>query len=509
LTWFSNVRGGLYEYASYNSSTSKYDATSSYGWHKVTAGYYLTTKAGCGSYAYYQESKECPADSYCPGKNEVSCDSGNAATVHTTNFGLESCPASYTANTATKKTAISQCTISVAAGKYIASANTTSGTSCAAGTYKAAHTVAYGSTSSCGNCAANTYSAAGAGSCTACTNLGSNYTTSAAGSASTGCYIPSSILIAGKYIAAANSNTISTCAAGTFKAAGTYYYGAAAQSCATCTGTTYSAAGAGSCTNCPTATNATDVVSYSYWNTGQDNDHTTREGCYANFKAKTLTNGSMTAYHCYVDQDANSYGIVASGKICWVNTSELKCNGGYYNAAANSGETQPSAATLDALFNSACVAVGAGYWSAADVLTRTACPSGYTVGPATASAQNQCAISVAAGKYLAKATETTQTSCATGTYKAAHTVNYNSTSSCTACAAGTTSPVGSDEAGDCGRKLHVGNNALYLRSVKKTTPSLNIKIDGTTFYGNMSTATKCNLRINSGGTKYSVYDDSM
>lgn len=69
---------------------------------------------------------------------------------------------------------------------------------------------------------------------------------------------------------------------------------------------------------------------------------------------------------------------------------------------------------------------------------------------------------------------------------------------------------GADEAADCGRVLHVGDGKLYLRSVKKTTPSLNVSINDTTFYGNMTEgASKGSLRINSGGKTYSVHDDSM
>ena len=45
--------------------------------------------------------------------------------------------------------------------------------------------------------------------------------------------------------------------------------------------------------------------------------------------------------------------------------------------------------------------------------------------------------------------------------------------------------VGADEANDCGHILHVGDRKLYLRQDKKTTPSLNVKVGGTTFYGNM------------------------
>ena len=45
------------------------------------------------------------------------------------------------------------------------------------------------------------------------------------------------------------------------------------------------------------------------------------------------------------------------------------------------------------------------------------------------------------------------------------------------------------DVGQCGRKLHVGDDVLYLHSVKKTTPSLNVDMNGdgvADFWGNMS-----------------------
>jgi len=91
-------------------------------------------------------------------------------------------------------------------------------------------------------------------------------------------------------------------------------------------------------------------------------------------------------------------------------------------------------------------------------------------------------------------------------------VAQNATLARNACASGLTTigfGLGANEAGDCGRVLNVGDEKIYLRSTKKTTPSLNISINGDVFYGNMSTTDGgSSLRINSGGTVYSVYDDS-
>ena len=50
-------------------------------------------------------------------------------------------------------------------------------------------------------------------------------------------------------------------------------------------------------------------------------------------------------------------------------------------------------------------------------------------------------------------------------------------------------PRGMWESGQCGRVLHIGNKYVYLRSTKKTTPSLNFDMDqdGTPdFFGSMS-----------------------
>lgn len=92
INWLSFNRGKLYEYVKYNATTEKYEvSTGSWGWSDVNAGYYLTTKSGCGSYAYYHDAFECIAGGYCPGKSRVTCNSSNQATVHTITFGLNVC----------------------------------------------------------------------------------------------------------------------------------------------------------------------------------------------------------------------------------------------------------------------------------------------------------------------------------------------------------------------------------------------------------------------------------
>jgi len=54
-----------------------------------------------------------------------------------------------------------------------------------------------------------------------------------------------------------------------------------------------------------------------------------------------------------------------------------------------------------------------------------------------------------------------------------------------ACPNGETSPSGAKSVGECGRKLHVGDYFLYMRSAKNTAPALNLKIGSKTYYADM------------------------
>ena len=138
---------------------------------------------------------------------------------------------------------------------------------------------------------------------------------------------------------------------------------------------------------------------------------------------------------------------------CEISRDWLTCNSGYYNKAFND---YPDAMydtrykTITDLLANACIPVEAGYWSENESLTRTACTSGLT------------------------------------------TLGYGT---------------GANDAGDCGRILHAGENKIYLRSEKRTEPSLNIRVDDVTYYGNMSTTVSGPLKVNYNGTIYSVVTD--
>lgn len=105
--------------------------------------------------------------------------------------------------------------------------------------------------------------------------------------------------------------------------------------------------------------------------------------------------------------------------------------------------------------------------------------------------------------------------CVGGTYPYSETVSAGATQ----CPHNGYSNTGASSVAQCYRILHVGNNELFLRGAKKTTPSLNIDInnDGVPdFFGNMTTAdmpmnsgTARKLKVSFDGVAYSVYDDTV
>ena len=166
-------------------------------------------------------------------------------------------------------------------------------------------------------------------------------------------------------------------------------------------------------------------------------------------------------------------------------------------------------------FDNMCIpCTGNTYSAGGMVKSCTSCNRDYTISGMALTdhdSASDCKITCSGGEYVPTAGDGC-VNVGVGYWGAGGTVSQTSTLGRNACASGLTtigSGLGADEAGDCGRVLNVGDEKIYLRSTKKTTPSLNISINGDVFYGNMSTATKGSLRINSGGTTYSVYDDSM
>ena len=272
-----------------------------------------------------------------------------------------------------------------------------------------------------------------------------------------GAYCPGDVLVnwggtGGRTLCTAgtyNPNTGSSLATACVKSDAGYYVGTNGATAQTaCTGATYTdTTGATKCTTCPTATKYADALAqYSYYNTGTIGDHTTKTKCQAVFNS-TIDHGTLVNDACYLGSD-DDYGTSTSSgaSTCWLLKDGLSCDGGYYNKSQY-------AATRSAVLSNACIAVGAGYWSPTGELTRSQCGTGLT------------------------------------------TIGYGA---------------GADEAGDCGRILSYGNKTVYLRSVRKTTPSLNVWMDGRTYYGNAAAGNVSGrIRVRRGDTTYSVYDDSM
>ncbi len=132
--------------------------------------------------------------------------------------------------------------------------------------------------------------------------------------------------------------------------------------------------------------------------------------------------------------------------------------------------------------------------------------------------EDACRILCPGGSYLPVARATECSAVGVGYWAPSAYVTQGKTSGRNACASGLTTVghgAGADEADDCGKVLHIGNDKLYLRSAKKTTPSLNLSVGGKTYYGNMSTEDK---KVSNGATQplklkynnvsYSVFDDS-
>lgn len=492
------------ENVGYNTTTGKYDVEGSRYYTMLNPGWYLKDRLSSGycnttsNPMYYVNVVQCPENHYCPGYTTMPlCGSGE----YTTEKGKNACSSLgtgvYTKSPA-KSGAETACYLTTTTTKFVKTAKSAEETCTADGWCPGGVRVNYGSTGGRNTCPTKYPSSAASSNseldCYVTTAAGKYVATVGAGQvncAGTGYYCPGGTnvysgaygsrlttggrtqcpagyrdLVAtasttkeaqctmnvagGKYVATAKESAASgTCAAGYAKAAHSVTYGNTS-SCAACTGATYAAStGQASCTACPTAkTYASAVKSYGYWNNGKDGDHTISDGCYATMTG-TLSNGSLTEHGCYLGTDGD-YGN-GGGKRCYVHQDNLKCNAGYYASTLSNGYVWNN--TRAGLLGNTCVGVGAGYYSAANILTRNQCPTGLT------------------------------------------TIGYGA---------------GADEVTDCGRILHFGDDKLYLRSGKKTTPSLNVKIGDTTYYGNMTAGTgKGKLRLKSGSTTYSVHDDSM
>ena len=207
------------------------------GRYGSTEGLTAATCTGACSAGYY-----CPAGSTSATQNK--CSAGNYCPAGS--GSQTACPSGY-GSSAAGSDAESDCYLTTTAGKYIATKNSSTQSTCTKGYYCPATNIYYGSTGKQTTCPAGSYCPAGSGSATACTSLGSFYTSSAAGSdAATDCY---GTTTAGKYIATANSSTQSTCTAGYYCPSATVYYGSTGTR-TQCIANSSSAAGSDAISDC-------------------------------------------------------------------------------------------------------------------------------------------------------------------------------------------------------------------------------------------------------------------
>ncbi len=421
---------------------------------------------------------ECTSGYYCPGLERIDYGDGTAV-----NQGRNSCatdtnnryPNSDAGATAmtlcysnTKQRAMTSCTQKACSNPDTTGcASVTCASSCAC-TGTACDYVAYSNSAGTSDgtiksgCSTNVQSCTkdvasltakagnyvnGTTNCPLCSSLaGGLYPNSNAGNSggTSACFTDS---LSGKVIATANATTTTDCKPGYYKPAHTVNYGSTS-SCSACTGATYAAnTGQASCTECPPAVAYPGSVLGYYWDT--TGLHVTDQGCHATIVNPTISNGSLSSSICYLDKNGD-YGTADALRGSWgceVRSSELKCDGGYYTTKTS---THFAYRSLQELATNVCVEVGAGYWSADDALTRTACATGLT------------------------------------------TIGYGT---------------GANEADDCGRILHAGDNQIYLRSAARTSPALNVKVGNQTFFGALSTTYSSALKVKNGSTTYSVVND--
>ena len=320
---------------------------------------------------------------------------------------------------------------------------------------------------------------------------------------------------AGRYV---SGKTCPACAVGTFQGTDD----STATSCTVCAANTYAAStGMSACTACPSG--------YSTSGTAASN-HDAKSDCSitcaagtrvvtADAACTTPTGSWYTASHSVA---AGSTTPAATVKACLTNYSTPNTTTRTDHDASTDCKISCAAGTRIATENATSCTTPAGNWyvgahsvAQGSISSYSNCLTNYTIsGTAAANhdTASDCKISCGGGSYIATANNTTCSDVGAGYWAAASTVSQGSPGVRNACDDGLTtigSGAGADEAGDCGRVLNVNGEKIYLRSERKTTPSLNVSINGTTFYGNMGASGIGALKLNSGGTTYSVYDDSM
>ena len=315
------------------------------------------------------------------------------------------CPEGYRDGTNVEnKIAESACLKKVGAGKYVKTAKDKNVSTCAANTFKNAHTVTYGQTSTC----------------PACTTLGSGYTKSPGGTKDTGCYMT---LTDGQYVKNIYDKTASSCPADNYSLAKTVNYGQKSL-CTPCTNLgmyyTSSAGGTGP-TGCYMTvaagkykTSATGIATSNCANDYYSENHTSNYG--------STDNSCTICPEGYRNKGAAAEGIakclmtISAGKrVTTAGGSQTGCQNGAYSDQRSIGYGQTSNCTT--------------------------CPAGYQNGSG-AEGINNCVMTISAGNRVTTANGA-QSNCAANTYSSQRDIKYGKTSGCTNCPSGYSVAAGS------------------------------------------------------------------
>ena len=255
---------------------------------KTTAGKYIAT-ANSSTQTTCEAGYKCPSSTINYGKtgSKTQCSAGTYAPAGSST--CSSCPSGYTS--AAGATAESECYVQTTAGKYIATAKSSTQTSCSSGYYCPTTKIYYGSTGGRTMCPSGYYCPSGSSGVSKCPQ---GYTSEAYGTAITSCYVPVS---GGRYKTSATGGSTASCSSGTYREAHKSYYNSS-DSCTTCPAGYYCPAGglssAVKCSDGKTSSaGATSCkpTTYTYEKTGSSG----WVGTY------TCTNGTATLTSCTIN----------------------------------------------------------------------------------------------------------------------------------------------------------------------------------------------------------------
>ena len=186
------------------------------------------------------------------------------------------------------------------------------------------------------------------------------------------------------------------------------------------------------------------------------------------------------------------------------NLSEIKCDAGKYLKKSATSCTQCTA-------NHYCPGGTYKYNTTKDQGINN-CPSGYGNSNAGSSKNTQCYMNVVAGKYVKNKKDTNQSSCGIGTYKEAHKVYYNSTSTCNNCPSGYRSGAGTTTQSNCVMAVTANK---YVKSAKDSSATNcgagSHKDAHLVKYGNTSSCTPyvCTVKYNANGGSFKAHTGDL